>query len=358
MEFGDGRQYKIETTEDAEPKPSSPPAKAASRSRSRGDQAVHQTPGAPVTKEERFADDFDRSWPRSRPSPTLSHKSLNGAPPASAVVSPATTTSPLNESSRVLFNERSNRLEPYGGGARPGYRNGRNGQESPTDSRGPAPASVQLIQKQGGDPGRGRGFNGPLPPSSSFDRNIPRRDSNNSHPQQSPRQERFNPLPSGKDVDNRGRRMNPTMGPPPVPHRANARQPPPHMPLHTPIPSSSSTRTLSRDSARSQQPSARLPPQSPALSHASISPVLAKASAAVVVPAGVDLEEVKKDLMQSAAVRAKQRRQQEEEDREAQKERARQKAAQLEKMDQERKAKELANAPPTIVSNSFRHHHS
>ena len=77
----------------------------------------------PVTKEERFGEDIDRSWPRARTSPV--HPTSSSLPPrpapsqqpppidgsaSGATHTPHDGTSPM---SRVLFNERSNRLEPW-----------------------------------------------------------------------------------------------------------------------------------------------------------------------------------------------------------------------------------------------------
>ena len=143
IEFGDGRQYKIESTQ-------SPPESL---------QLDEET--APVSKEERFADDFDRSWPRSRNSPRLEFAS-----------STTTGSVSLEEQARVLFNERSNKLEPYS--------------KSATFKR-------DGVQKES----RGRGA---------------RRDSNTSIPT-------LRPSPS----ETRGRRTN--MGPPPVPPPKPPRQP-------------------------------------------------------------------------------------------------------------------------------------
>ncbi|KAJ7783422.1 hypothetical protein DFH07DRAFT_908018, partial [Mycena maculata] len=84
IEFGDGRQYKIESADPlmdtglpaAESTDSVPsPPRSRSRSRSRLDEA-RPSSNVPVSKEERFADDFDRSWPRSRASPSVSTRDL------------------------------------------------------------------------------------------------------------------------------------------------------------------------------------------------------------------------------------------------------------------------------------------
>lgn len=126
IEFGDGRQYKIQ--------PADGDAQAASTSSPpRGESVEPPLPpphDGPVHKEDRFADDFDRSWPRS----SMSGGARN-APPAAWGLKPrggpgsggvegarsgmsgraGSSTSSLSpqEPSRVLFNERSNKLEPY-----------------------------------------------------------------------------------------------------------------------------------------------------------------------------------------------------------------------------------------------------
>lgn len=62
--------------------------------------------------------------------------------------------------------------------------------------------------------------------------------------------------------------------------------------------------------------------------------------------AGVDIDEVRKAAMHTAAERARLRRQQEEEEREREKERARKKAAELEEKIRAMKEKEKPPAPP------------
>ncbi|TFK41350.1 hypothetical protein BDQ12DRAFT_436340 [Crucibulum laeve] len=342
IEFGDGRQYKIETT--SEPSPPQIQSRAGDLLPSK------DSASGPVSKEERFVDDFDRSWPKSRGSPATSSRDV---PPASATTSsPSSSTQALHspqDSSRVLFNERSNRLEPYSQGQRPPPP----GQHPPKRNSFQDSNNVQLLQKPGLSdfPPRPRGFSGGRGGfgggSYSGDRDHQyRRDG----PPPSPRMNRDFPphamAPSaslsGRDRDqDRGRRN--AMGPPPLPAHAmrrpsieGGRQLPPHLSQASPnIPV---RRLPSRDSKFPEPPSAGVsapvqhPSHSPALSHASaviISPIAAP-SAALPGLAGADLDEARKDVMQTAAARAKQRRQQEEEEREAQKERARRKAAELE----------------------------
>ncbi|KAJ7456666.1 hypothetical protein FB451DRAFT_1276775 [Mycena latifolia] len=390
IEFGDGRQYKIESadlptdlssttlpTSESMSSVASPP-RNASRSRSRLDEA-RPLSNVPVSKEERFADDFDRSWPRSRASPSVSTRDLPGASALSthssssaaapSPVSPAVSLahgsalhSPQDSSASrtLLFNERSNKLEPYNkvaGATGSGQKKGGDGfpSSSPTDTRGRELPSgqpgnnnnVQLLQN------RGRGFGGGFNNERQQSRRdgMPTQQANSTmHPQQSPRVPPANPWMQRKDSDgpeSRGRRLS-AMGPPPIPAPpaglggSGGRQRPPHLPLvpggesdGIPVrpqrrPSTSRESRLPPPTTPVVEPptSARRPSQSPALSHASAVPQ----SPVVPVPqlSGADLDEVRKDLMQSAAARAKARRQQEEEEREKEKERARRKAAEIE----------------------------
>ena len=115
VEFGDGTQYQVDGSN------------ADSQSREDTDNKKseiflnsdhHHFSEQPVSKEERFVEDFDRSWPKSR----------GGAPPAQRVprnrpvqgdISPVSVDATISSvssapsHSRVLFNERSNRMEPY-----------------------------------------------------------------------------------------------------------------------------------------------------------------------------------------------------------------------------------------------------
>lgn len=339
VEFGDGRQYKVESVNGDE-KPSSPGP--GSRS-----------PGKPENVRDRDVDDFDRSWPKSKTSPLptpndlpIHHEasrspttSLNGLHPSSSPV----------ESSRVLFNERSNRLEPYNHSRpgppslnkRPGYLD--------ADSRhsrefAGQPANIQVLHKPPGEfAPRNRRFSGASnssaggPVISPRDGFFPRRDG----PPPSPRMSRDGAHLMAPSTSHGGRERDAvrrgSMGPPPVPPRAlksaqeNGRQLPPHL---TQVPPVRREPRPFRDEpltpASSKAPS--LPSQSPLLTHSqlsAVSPVIGTV-AGLPLPAGTDLEVVRKDVMHNAAARAKQRREQEEAEREAQKERARQKAQELE----------------------------
>ncbi|KAJ7630625.1 hypothetical protein FB45DRAFT_916111 [Roridomyces roridus] len=343
IEFGDGRQYKIETSDT----PESPP-----RNRS---QSGPQPEDVPVSKEERFADDFDRSWPRSRASPSVSNRDLptalsthsSSSAAAPSPVSPSVSLahggmhSPQDTARGLLFNERSNKLEPYNrvaGATGSGQKRDSFSSGSPTDSRGqPGNNNVQLLQN------RGRGF-----APGGF---------NNDRQQQNPRVP-VNPWTQKKDAegpDARGRRSG-TMGPPPVPP-PGGRQRPPHLPSTSGETDETSARparrpSTSRDSRippTADQPSRpRAPSQSPALSHASAVP-----QSPVVPPlSGAELDEARKDVMQTAAARAKARRQQEEEERTKAQERARQRAAEMAKAqetEQAAQAQEVIDIIETAV---------
>lgn len=352
IEFGDGRQYKIESND-------LPPETTSSLlSHSVAEGALKDSPLS-ISKEDRFVDDFDRSWPRSRNSPA--EVASDFPPSASPTISPDIShpAQTLQDSSRVLFNERSNRLEPH----RPGQgtfstKRAPYQEASGSESRGIRDGShnVQVLQHSfGGEfASRNRRFSGgsagfgPGPSNGYTDRNRDRDHPNRRDgPLTSPRLSRDHHQSQtdagGRDWElgsDRGRRS--TMGPPPIPHHAGkhpeeGRQLPPH--LNQAPANARSRRISSRDSrfSASDPPStfppnsARLPSQSPSVSHASLVLVSPISGQNIALPLNApELDEARKDVMQSAAARAKQRRQQEEEEREAQKERARKKAVELE----------------------------
>ena len=109
IEFGDGRQYQIppvdvpQSMQDSAPGPNPVPDTSS---------PDPQSPSATsrINKEDRFSDDFDRSWPRS--AALSSNIRPRTGPPAGPSTSSSSSLSP-QEASRVLFNERSNRLEPW-----------------------------------------------------------------------------------------------------------------------------------------------------------------------------------------------------------------------------------------------------
>ncbi|KIY51370.1 hypothetical protein FISHEDRAFT_70998 [Fistulina hepatica ATCC 64428] len=338
IDFGDGRQYKLDTPVVDEP--------AAAES-------------APVSKAERFVDDFDRSWPRSHSgsadSPALSSRGDVPLPPMST--SSSSQQGNYN-ASRVLFNERSNRLEPYNHNQASGPR-----KDVLHRDRDPLP-------HRDGPPTRPRGFSGTSSGSQSgntpwhgYDRDrgghYDRGQGVGRGAMVSPRMP-FSPFgPPNRESDDRVRRGD--MGPPPPPLPFSGRKPsfndrdrrpsfaksdhnrrpsfnsrdrplPPHLspsynapPL--PVPQ---RRMSSRESQRETPHSAysqHFPQASPVLSHTSAQFASPEISSALPT---ADLDEVRKDVMHDAAARAKQRRQLEEEEREKEKERARKKAAELE----------------------------
>ncbi|KAI0935969.1 hypothetical protein AcV5_004235 [Taiwanofungus camphoratus] len=399
IEFGDGRQYKIQPAD--LPRQSSPPRELPDLATDGEVDSMKQSEtlslvDQPVSKEERFADDFDRSWPRSRIMTGFSHQQReqfsNG--PASAASSQS-MHSP-QEASRVLFNERSNRLEPYSsshpshrpGSSGPGPFLGRRGSRSeyavsPTESRNvrdipphPHTQGVQLLQKAPTDPvfhSRVVGDHSGSFPTSSHegprlrDRELSRREPTlpaahdmsrtPSQRLQSRNKDNYNPygMPlspvgsrPGLDTDDRPRRSG-TMGPPPLPLppskdsiRNIGRQLPPHLSDTHQLPPPLRATTA----VEGKEPPAKSSPNS----LASISPGSTEKQLQSSAMPLVDIEEVRKAAMHSAAERAKLRRQQEEEEREREKERARRKAAEMEERMKESQERQQ-QAPPEGTKN-------
>ena len=346
IEFGDGRQYKIESND--------LPQETGLLSQSMVEGDLKDSPVS-ISKEDRFVDDFDRSWPRSRNSPAEVARDF--PPSASPRISPDIShpTQTPQDSSRVLFNERSNRLEPHRPGHGPFSAKRAPYQESSGSEPRVVRDNVQVLQKNnGGDFDSRRRFSGgsagfgPGPSNNHTDRHRDRDHSNRRDgPPISPRLARDHHSQTdsgGRDWDSdRGRRY--TMGPPPLPYaqkhlQDEGRQLPPHLNQapgnvrHRRISSRDSRFSASEPplSASSLPPNfARLPTQSPSGSHASLVLISPISGQNIALPLSAhELDEAPKDFMQSAAARAKQRRQQEEEEREAQKERARKKAVELE----------------------------
>ncbi|KAG8905936.1 hypothetical protein FRB99_007941 [Tulasnella sp. 403] len=125
LEFGDGTQYSVPPTATAEVPPdlpSVPPMGQAGSSPHHKPSPIPNQRNGFVKREDRFSDDFDRSWPRgvnNTRTPSLSGNSP--LPHPKELHSPAHSHSSNlpsdRERDKVLFNERSNRLEPYGGAA-------------------------------------------------------------------------------------------------------------------------------------------------------------------------------------------------------------------------------------------------
>ncbi len=347
IEFGDGRQYKVDTAE-IPPTPAANGSGDLSRTSARQHESTSiPMPNFPVRKEERFADDFDRSWPKSSPSLSSTGAPYSG-PSGGSIVSPTSPGSTIHgsqsgqEGGRVLFNERSNKLEPYSSSHRQGpnsYPSKKGYSDAPVldaktsrDASTSSNSNVQLLQKSGE---RGRAHMG-IPGSGSFDRqrDYSRRDGPGiGHVPPSPRSAFSQPGPvNGNEI--RGRRMS-NMGPPPLPGSVSRdfgqRQSAPHYPPHSYNTSQGGMppRYPPGPPSSSSAASVRHPSQSPVLSHASSTVVLPNVEATAAQLTGPDIDELRKDVMQNAAARAKQRRQQEEEEREKEKERARRKAAEL-----------------------------
>ncbi|EJU01125.1 hypothetical protein DACRYDRAFT_108457 [Dacryopinax primogenitus] len=271
VEFGDGRQYKVETAENADT--GRPPASAF-----------------PLTRENRFSDDFDRSWPRTAP-----------LPPPHDVSRPGPEISPTGEGQRTLFNERSNRLEPWGRPLPP-HQAGRRRESFDEHHHGfpgrdAPPHTLHLLQKE--------------PRSATY----PSREPPPPHP--------------GRTIGSPGhmtRQLPPHLLQSPVAHEsplsAVGSGRPPHFvtsPQNAPLPVPTLPPPHLATSISTAPDSASLKSLSP---DAAISPGLPAS--------GVDVGELHKMAMHSAAERAKRRRQEEEEERERERDRARRKAQELE----------------------------
>ncbi|KAL8291707.1 hypothetical protein RQP46_001965 [Phenoliferia psychrophenolica] len=320
IEFGDGTQYKIE---DLTPAPNSSHVQEPSPA----DFATREAPLAPGEgaaheggqREERFKDDFDRSWPKR----------------------------PVANDPKSIFNERLGKFEAAPKkGAPPAL------EEPSRPARARAPSGSEHSNASVTSP---RIVNASLPPLSGRPAGAwGRRPSM----EQQPRGRR----PSNEPV--MARRPSIEQGGP------GGRQLPPHLlvaPSAAPLPPRGHDRPAGPPPAHhSAPPSHAYPPLSPAAvlspphqpklplpsSHEPVAPAPAPAPAAPVAPAPpvVDLEELHTREMHAAAERAKKRRQEEEDRRLEQVERAKKKAAELEeklRLAAEAKAAEAAaNAPP------------
>lgn len=353
IEFGDGRQYKVQ----AEPVPQSPSPQTSLDPPTEGpaEPSEQQAIDQQVSKEDRFADDFDRSWPRSRPAGSLSGQRDQQSNGRSSSVS-SQSHSP-QEASRVLFNERLNRMEPYQSirynGTGPSQYNNRRGSRSehtmsPTENRGfrDAPPhtmpGVQLLQK-GGPTSDHTSSDGHSRPFGDHYGGT-RRDFAGPHQINKPS---FPGSERHRYAPGQG-----AMGPPPFPSdaaRDERRQLPPHLAaIHPPAPLSRSNvqSESSRPSLKVVTQPTNQDPKSPASSHKALSPLTGERGLQSSTMPLVDLDEVRKAAMQSAAERARIRRQQEEEEREKEKERARRKAAELEEKMKVQAAQESLPASP------------
>lgn len=311
IDFGDGRQYTVQhTSDDSRTAPTERPSEAGGGQRA----GLTDAPSPRMRKEDRFNDDFDRSWPpsKSHSSPVPSDTGPNGQSPLSP-----------NGSSKVLFNERSNKLEPYSGrqSSHPSRRGNRDIQ-SPVEPRGGRdlpPHTPHLLQKHEPSSQRQRRPGNMDPPR--LDTSVTR---------------------DGKSGWREGHSPSSSIASshlPSIPHghsRRWSRDEGPGQRL-----SMSNGRPASRDLVRPQPPSTMSPsspsrsphllreerlPQthSPSLSARSLS-----SSVHPAISPAIDDDEVLQAAMHNAAERARIRRQQEEQEREKEKERARKKAEEL-----------------------------
>ena len=311
IDFGDGRQYTVQhPSDDSRTVPTERPSVAG------GDQTADPTdaPSPPMRKEDRFRDDFDRSWPPSKPhlSPVPSDTGPNSQSPLSP-----------NGSSKVLFNERSNKLEPYSGrqSSHPGRRGNRDAQ-SPIEPRGGRdlpPHTPHLLQKHESLSQRQKRPGNMDPPR--LDTSVIRDGKSGWREGHSPSSSIASSHPSSI-VHGHSRRWSRDE----VPGRRS---------------SISNGRPASRDFVRPPQ-SSTISPSSPSRSPQLLreeklpqtnSPSLSvrslSSSAHPVMSPVIDDDEVRQAAMHNAAERARIRRQQEEQEREKEKERARKKAEEL-----------------------------
>ncbi|BGP29446.1 hypothetical protein JCM10296v2_001185 [Rhodotorula toruloides] len=286
IEFADGTQYKITEQPDEPEELREPgPSELALREKPLAPGEVVEAP----KREERFRDDFDRSWPKK---------------PAAA------------GDSRALFNDKAGRLEPAASAAAPPARRPA---AEPTSIMRPADRRLSDVPPQ-----LAAAPHHPEPKPRRPSVTSPRMSHAPLHP--APRRESFNePRPSPW-----GRRPSISQGERQVPPHlaaAGARPPPPHM---QPAVRSPPTQRQPLPPAQAvlsppRAPAAALPPAAPAV----VSPPVA-ASAGAAVPEEGNIEEMHAREMHAAAERAKKRREEEEQKRLEQIERAKRKAAELE----------------------------
>lgn len=226
-----------------------------------------------MSKQDRFADDFDRSWPRSSTSPQRPGKI---------------------DSSRVLFNASSNRLEPHAG------------RQPPQSQQGPP---ARIMSRDGPHHGER-----PLPPHLA-----------DSGGAQSGRM-----LPPHM-ASQGAHQAHASAGPPPTRSSwRTEREPPHHQQQQTMPPQRGSGLSPLAQRAplpRSQPPHAAPPPAASGPGHAP--PPAPAPATAVPMPVEPVSGETQAAEMHSAAEKARMRRQQEEAEREAAAERARKKAQEL-----------------------------
>ncbi|KAG8934509.1 hypothetical protein FRC01_002241 [Tulasnella sp. 417] len=358
VEFGDGTQYSVPPTATAETHPSTGLQDATLPTSLKLPSELGEN-DAPIRKEDRFPDDFDRSWPKGR-------GSSHGADPPSMhprePPSPAHSHSTLHSEhgdrgNRVLFNERSNRMEPaWGRGERDGPpgRGGRfpNRERQPFNRDRWAGGNEHQSQAPNGRPprnDRNPNYGGnrrtdmppPPPPGSqsmegpSWGRSSYRRQSNAS--QDDPPRMMSGPgsrnRPPYQDADRDFHRPHPPSG---APSRLEMSSPrmgrmPDQRSFDRPPPFGSGGRRESVASSVHKSPllQARSVAEEPISPRVDNGSELAPIPVDVVDPTarGEQLAALTKSEMHNAAQRARERRQKEEEERQKQQERAKAKAA-------------------------------
>ncbi|KAM0751696.1 hypothetical protein T439DRAFT_216724 [Meredithblackwellia eburnea MCA 4105] len=331
IEFGDGTQYKIEDTHFAsmsdhhdghlleEPHPA--------------DMATLEAPLLPGEstdvhegeREERFKDDYDRSWPQRQPS-----------------------------GDKSLFNDRLGKLEPYSGGAsRKVAEDGppkvlshpRSDVLSPRAEKAsfPTPAPLPPPQPRP-DPPRAWGRIEQPPVARGSEWGPPVSGGRRLSGEQRPRRPSNEPAPRRPSIEQGGRQLPPhlssTTGS--VSSRGLDRhhEPPPHVrqPQSPPAPPFRSLPSA----ASVLSPPQPHPSELPSTDSAHITP-----APPTVDSTPVDLEEMHAREMHAAAERAKQRRLDEEQREQERKERAKKKAAEVEEKLRQAKANETSAVKPT-----------
>lgn len=222
---------------------------------------------------------------------------------------------PGNDSSRALFNERSNKLEPIANAAHrlpTGARKDSDSESRPSIS---PRESLRVLSKDPDDKTRRSGEGRWREPSVRSGPST--RPSHHDQPIQE--RGRFTASSSSPSMAKEGRPLPPHLSqlpPAPRPRRMSSRE--------------------SRVSSGMREPISPLnkhppPHHSPTLSHVSATPLspTVQTVSSPLLPAG-NVDEARKDIMADAAARAKQRRVEEEKERERERERAHKKAAELE----------------------------
>ncbi|KAG8885431.1 hypothetical protein FRB97_001154 [Tulasnella sp. 331] len=412
VKFADGTQYSVPPSASIEAPPpnfetthekSTLPGNVSSLLLTPGDRA----PNGPIRKEDRLPDDYDRSWPRGahdqqRPP---SHSKTSPVIIPRKLPSPAHSISALpseqGDRDKVLFNERSNRLEPYNKDLTVKPPTGAWGRRESHGSASGRPSTITTPQFLSRDlpqnhNHRGKDFSDrDAPPHSAVSPITPNRPLDDRHGRTGWGAERGRqdggrrndmppPPPPGAEGAAWGKnshrkwagRDEPTQqqSARPIPGRWNStehdRQPPPFA-RSQPSDAAGSHVSESRGSMYQRRGSTTSSaPRSPGLSKQKLSDrdgvgettasstvlelpaenatveVAQVMSAPLAIPELetipiLDLEGIHKVTMHSAAERAKARRQEEEEAREAQRMRARAKAAEIElRMKQAEEAKE------------------